>query len=95
LHNNLAIRRLTVERLQGPEALGDIAAEWDMLDRKTSPRNPFTSSAWVISWWRHFSRRRRVLFHDEFFCHVVRGNNGCLVAVAPLMRTSVPGIGPL
>ena len=35
-----------------------------------------------------------MLFHDEFFCHVVRGDGGRLVAVAPLMRTSVPGIGP-
>ena len=35
-----------------------------------------------------------MLFHDEFFCHVVRGDNGQLVAVAPLMLTSVPGIGP-
>ena len=35
-----------------------------------------------------------MLFHDEFFCHVVRGDGGRLVAIAPLMRTSVPGIGP-
>ena len=33
-------------------------------------------------------------FHDEFFCHVVRADGGRLVAVAPLMRTSAPGIGP-
>ena len=35
-----------------------------------------------------------MLFHDEFFCHVVRSDAGHLVAIAPLMRTSVPGIGP-
>jgi CelD/BcsL family acetyltransferase involved in cellulose biosynthesis len=94
LHDHLALRRLKVERLQGPEALADIAAEWDLLDRQISPRSPFTSSAWIISWWRHFSRCRQMLFHDEFFCHVVRGDGGRLVAVAPLMRTSAPGIGP-
>jgi CelD/BcsL family acetyltransferase involved in cellulose biosynthesis len=34
------------------------------------------------------------MFHDEFFCHIVRDDAGRLVAVAPLMRTSAPGIGP-
>ena len=87
------LRRLKVERLQGPEALGEIVAEWDLLDRQISPRSPFTSSAWIIPWWKHFSRRRQVVFHDEFFCHVVRDDDGRLVAVAPLMRTSSPGVG--
>jgi CelD/BcsL family acetyltransferase involved in cellulose biosynthesis len=90
----LPVRRLTVERLRGPEALGEIAAEWEVLDRQIAPRSPFTSPTWVIPWWGQFSRRRHVLFHDEFFCHVVRDETGGLVAVAPLMRTSVPSIGP-
>jgi CelD/BcsL family acetyltransferase involved in cellulose biosynthesis len=94
LHDILSIRRLTVERLRAPEAMADIAAEWDMLDRQIAPRTPFTSSSWMIAWWKHFSRHRQTLFHDEFFCHVVRDAAGRLVAVAPLMRTSVPGIGP-
>lgn len=33
-------------------------------------------------------------FHDEFFCHIVRGDAGRLVAIAPLMRTFAPGVGP-
>ena len=94
MHGHIAMRRLTVERLQGPEALGDITAEWDLLDRQTSPRTPFTSPSWIIPWWRHFSRCRETLLRHEFFCHVVRSDGGRLVAVAPLMRTSVPGIGP-
>ena len=94
MHGHFVIdRRLTVERLPGPEALASIAAEWELLDCQTAPRTPFTSPAWIIPWWKHFSRRRRMLFHDEFFCHVVRGESGRLVAVAPLMRTSAPGIG--
>jgi CelD/BcsL family acetyltransferase involved in cellulose biosynthesis len=94
LHDHLALRRLKVERLPGPAALADIAGEWDLLDRQISPRSPFTSSAWIMPWWKHFSRRRQLLFHDEFFGHVVRGDGGRLVGIAPLMRTSVPGIGP-
>jgi CelD/BcsL family acetyltransferase involved in cellulose biosynthesis len=94
LHDIVPVRPLTVERLRGPEALGEIAAEWDVLDRQITPRSPFTSPPWLIPWWKHFSRHQQMLFHDEFFCHVVRGEAGRLVAVAPLMRTSGPGIGP-
>ena len=95
VHDHLAISRpLTVERLAGPGALGGIAAEWDLLDRQTSPRTPFTSPAYIITWWKHFVRRRRTLFHDEFFCHAVRGDGGRLMAVVPLVRTSFPRIGP-
>ena len=95
MHDHVVIsRRLTVERLAGPEALDGIAAEWDLLDRQTSPRTPFTSPAYIITWWKHFVRSRRTLFRDEFFCHVVRGDGGRLVAVVPLLRTFFPRIGP-
>jgi CelD/BcsL family acetyltransferase involved in cellulose biosynthesis len=83
---------LRVERLPAPEALADIAAEWEELDRQIEPRTPFTSPAWIMSWWKHFSRRPRAFFHDEFFGHVVRDGDGCLVAVAPLIRTTPIGI---
>jgi CelD/BcsL family acetyltransferase involved in cellulose biosynthesis len=86
-------RRLAVERVCGPEALGGIVAEWELLDRETSPRTPYSSPAWIIPWWKHFSRCRQILFHDESFCHVVRSDGGRLVAVAPLMRSSFPGVG--
>lgn len=85
---------LTVERLPGPEALDAISVEWDLLDGQISPRTPFTSPNWIVLWWKRFARRRQLLFHDEFFCHVVREDGGRLVAVAPLMRTFSPGVGP-
>jgi CelD/BcsL family acetyltransferase involved in cellulose biosynthesis len=79
--------------LPGPEALSELVAEWEALDRKTSPRTPFTSPAWIRLWWKHF-RRRNLVFHDEFFCHCVQDTAGRLVAIAPLMRTYCPGLGP-
>ncbi len=85
---------LTVERLAGPDALDEIAAEWSLLARQASPRTPFASPAWIISWWKHFPRPRQALFHDDFYCHAVRGADGRLVAVAPLIFTSMPGVGP-
>ena len=89
-----ALGGLTVERLPDPDALRAVAEEWDRIDRQIAPRTPFTSKDWIIPWWKHFSRRRRMHFHDEFFCHVVRDDDGRLVAVAPLMRTAFPGVGP-
>src|SRR5277367_1153311 len=97
LETCMAIQRqagpLTIERLLGLEALAAIAAEWNALERETAPRTPYTSLTYIIPWWQHFARRRQTLFHDEFFCHVVRGDGGRLVAIAPLMRTCAPGIG--
>jgi CelD/BcsL family acetyltransferase involved in cellulose biosynthesis len=84
---------LDIQRLPGPDALDQLASEWEVLDKYTFPRTPFTSPAWIGLWWEHF-RRRRGFFHDEFFCHVIRDGGGTLVAIAPLMRSYVPGLGP-
>jgi CelD/BcsL family acetyltransferase involved in cellulose biosynthesis len=86
-------QQLTVERLSSPEALAAITAEWEQLDRDVVPRTPFTSASWILPWWKYF-RRRRGPFRDEFFCHIVRSGDGRLIAIAPLMRTYAPGIGP-
>jgi len=86
-------RQLTVERLSGTEALGSIAGEWEQLARDTAPRTPFTSPAYLTLWWTHFSRRQWH-FRDEFYGHIVRSDDGRLFAVAPLMRTAAPGLGP-
>jgi CelD/BcsL family acetyltransferase involved in cellulose biosynthesis len=95
MHGHFALSgALTVERLSGPDALEEIAAEWSLLDCRISPRTPFTSPAWILSWWKHFPRRRQALFNDEFYCHVVRSDDGRLVALAPLIFTSMPGVGP-
>jgi len=86
-------KSLTVQRLPSPLALADIVVEWEALDQQVRPRTPFTTPSWVVPWWHHF-RRRRAIFHDEFFCHIVRDHQGRLLAIAPLMRTTFPGFGP-
>lgn len=86
--------KLRIERLSGPEAWADIAAEWESLDAQSFPRTPFSSPLWISLWWHHL-RRQRLLLRDEFFCHIVRDADGRLVAVAPLMLTRIPGFGPL
>lgn len=93
MHGNVALdRQLTVQRLPDIRALAEIIAEWELLETEITPKTPFTSPSWILTWWRHF-RRRQGVFRDEFFCHIVRDGSGNLVAVAPLMRTFAPGFG--
>ena len=85
---------LSVEALTDPGQFDRIASEWEALDAQISPRTPFTSPLWNVLWWRHF-RRNSLLETDHFFCHIVRGGRGELIAVAPLMLTHRPSFGPL
>jgi len=85
---------LVVNRLSHSTAFQHLWQEWEDLDRKLTPRTPFTSPIWNQLWWKHFSRAGMMRL-DEFFLHEVRTANGDLVAVAPLMRTYEPGVGPL
>jgi CelD/BcsL family acetyltransferase involved in cellulose biosynthesis len=83
---------LIVQRLAGPEISDGLRAEWGALEEAIFPRTPFTSPLWIDLWWPQF-RRANPLFRDEFFGHVIRGADGRLVAVAPLMRTYCPSFG--
>jgi CelD/BcsL family acetyltransferase involved in cellulose biosynthesis len=83
-----------VEELDGPEAMEALTPEWEALDRTLSPRTPFTAPLWNILWWKHF-RADQVSVRDEFFAHAVRGPDGALVAVAPMMLTYRPAVGPM
>jgi CelD/BcsL family acetyltransferase involved in cellulose biosynthesis len=87
-------RRLNVSRLQGIEDFDAIAAEWDALDAEILPRTPFTSRLWNSLWWQHM-RRDNLAVRDEFHSYVIRDQFGRLIAVAPMMLTSRPAIGPL
>lgn len=87
-------RPLEVVKLSGPEALADIAADWERLDRLMRPRTPFSSVLWNSLWWKHY-HKRGLLLADEFLVLAVRATNGQLVAVAPLLRRFCPAIGPV
>jgi len=83
---------LKVERVRSPEVLEALGPEWEEIDRAQWPRTPFTSPAWNLLWWRHYEERRFAV-RDEFCAHVVRGADGRLIAVAPLVLTRRPGVG--
>jgi len=85
--------KLHIEQLAGPEELGSIKSEWELLDAQLSPRTPFTSPLWTKLWLQHCWQKRFIL-RQEFFAHIVRDEAGKLVAVIPLMITHTPGYGP-
>jgi hypothetical protein len=71
-----------------------LLAEWDALHARISPFLPFTSASWNALWWRH--HRSNTLFErDELCLIVVRDSQNALIAVAPMMATLRPAIGPV
>ncbi|MGH7783529.1 MAG: GNAT family N-acetyltransferase, partial [Candidatus Binatia bacterium] len=85
---------LRIEQLIDPQALEMLTPEWEVLDAELSPRTPFTSPLWNILWWKHM-RSNNLFICDEFFSHTVRDSDSRLLAVAPMMLTHRPGVGPL
>jgi CelD/BcsL family acetyltransferase involved in cellulose biosynthesis len=85
---------LRVERIVSERALEAIAPEWQELDDALSPRLPFTSPVWCLTWWKHFQRHGFVQ-DDRLNAYAVRDDRGTLVAVAPMMISHRCAIGPL
>jgi CelD/BcsL family acetyltransferase involved in cellulose biosynthesis len=80
---------LTVQRIHTAEALRSLDADW----RKLEGCHPFQSPEWSCAWWEHM-RDASLRIRDELYACAVRDGSGRLVAVAPLMRTLRPGVGP-
>jgi CelD/BcsL family acetyltransferase involved in cellulose biosynthesis len=83
-----------IERIAESDFCGPLQEEWQLLHDSLFPRTPFTAPLWNILWWKHF-RSNGVLTRDELFAHTVRDLRGRLIAVAPMMVTERPSIGPL
>jgi CelD/BcsL family acetyltransferase involved in cellulose biosynthesis len=82
-----------VETIADEAALAEHAPEWAVLDTGLSPRTPFSSPLWCMTWWCHFARRG-LGARDRMRVLAVR-DGGRLVAVAPMMVTSRPSVGPI
>lgn len=84
---------LHVETIADEAGFDRLTPEWERLDASLSPRTPFSAPLWCRTWWRHF-RRTRLAARDEMRVLAVR-DTGTLVAVAPMMLTLRPAIGPI
>lgn len=85
---------LHVSRVADLSALRGLAREWDELDARLIPRTPFTSALWNQLWWKHHGSSG-LMVRDDLFVHTVRDDEGRLVAVAPMMLTRRPSVGPV
>jgi CelD/BcsL family acetyltransferase involved in cellulose biosynthesis len=83
-----------IERFTEPcDAFQRLLPEWEALDAQLTVRTPFSSPTWCRLWWKHL-RRNALRARDNFFLHTVRNRNHQLVAIAPLMITHSPAVGP-
>lgn len=83
---------LQVDELASIDAFAGLREEWERIAAEMSPRTPFTTPLWNELWWQHLSRAGMAQ-RDELCLHVVR-DGGRLLAVAPLMITHAPAVGP-
>ncbi|ALK10792.1 GNAT family N-acetyltransferase [Blastochloris viridis] len=84
---------LKVETITDAAGLARICPEWEDLAQTVSPRSPFATPLWNVTWWRHFGRKS-LKAEDRLRIHSVRDDAGKLVAVAPMMLTVRPSVGP-
>jgi CelD/BcsL family acetyltransferase involved in cellulose biosynthesis len=82
--------RLLIERV---ESLAALERDWRALE-PSLPALPFVGFDWASAWWTHLSERKLGV-RDELFLLALRTEQGELRAVAPMMRTCRPGVGPL
>jgi CelD/BcsL family acetyltransferase involved in cellulose biosynthesis len=82
-----------VERIESEEALAALSVDWRALERSSGNSIPFRTFTWVQCWWKHM-RRGTMAIRDSLAILAVRTKGGRLVAVAPLMLTERPAVGP-
>jgi CelD/BcsL family acetyltransferase involved in cellulose biosynthesis len=84
---------LVVENIGTFEGMLALLPQWRELEAASGNPLPFRTSDWAISWWTHF-RENRAAVADSLVLLALRARSGQLVAVAPLMRTERPAVGP-
>jgi CelD/BcsL family acetyltransferase involved in cellulose biosynthesis len=84
----------TIESISTPEELVRLGPEWRALDAASGNGFPFRTYEWTEAWWKHLPQLRRTV-SDSLFVRALRDPDGKLFAVAPLLLTERPGIGPL
>ena len=85
---------LRVEKIETLEALHGLEREWRDLERASRWGLPFHTFDWCVAWWKHL-REDKLGIRDSLFVRAVRSAGGELVAVAPLMITRRPAVGPI
>jgi CelD/BcsL family acetyltransferase involved in cellulose biosynthesis len=85
---------LSVDKIETLDALLGLEREWRDLERASRSGLPFLTFDWCMAWWKHL-HEDKLGIRDSLFVRALRSPGGELVAVAPLMITRRPAVGPL
>jgi CelD/BcsL family acetyltransferase involved in cellulose biosynthesis len=85
---------LTIEKIESFEAVLGLEREWRELEAASHVGPPFLTWDWCVAWWSHL-HEDKLGIQDKLFVRALRSPNGDLMAVAPLMITRRPAVGPL
>jgi CelD/BcsL family acetyltransferase involved in cellulose biosynthesis len=85
---------LRVSTITTVDELARLVDDWNGLLERADNDLPFLLPEWLRTWWEVF-RESGPLIRDSLHFKVVRRSGGELVAVAPLMRSQRPGVGPV
>ncbi|MEI9937364.1 MAG: GNAT family N-acetyltransferase [Pseudomonadota bacterium] len=82
---------LVVEEHGSAEAFGELETEWRALESHAG--TPFATWAWAVAWWAQL-REEKLGVKDSLSIRTVRTHEGRLVAVAPMLISRRPSVGP-
>ena len=83
---------MIIEKLDSLAALLALKEEWRALEVHSGL--PFASWDWAVAWWTQL-REDKLGVKDSLFARAFRSDQGELVAVAPLLISRRPSVGPL
>jgi CelD/BcsL family acetyltransferase involved in cellulose biosynthesis len=83
---------MIVEKIDSLPSLLALEKNWNSLEMHS--RLPFSNWDWAVSWWTQL-RENKLGVKDSMFVRAIRSDAGDLVAVAPMVITRRPSVGPI
>lgn len=84
--------QLIVHEHRSPEAFKELESEWRVLESFAS--TPFVTWDWAVAWWAQL-REEKLGVTDSLSIRTIRTPEGRLVAVAPMLISRRPSLGPI
>src|SRR6478735_8497700 len=88
----LRSERLVVQEHRSPESFEELQSEWRALEAYAA--TPFATWDWAVAWWAQL-REEKLGVTDTLSIRSVRTLQGRLVAVAPMLISRRPSVGPI
>src|SRR6478609_11731460 len=83
---------LIVEEHRSPDCFRELEREWRLLESYAA--TPFVTWDWAVAWWAQL-REEKLGVTDSLSIRSVRTLQGRLVAVAPMLISRRPSLGPI